>query len=74
VIFTKKNKKPHKLLVLERLNKAGMTGVFNYELAEQRVGGFRFSEYVRQLRQDGHNIVTYRVSGSTFKYAILEKE
>lgn len=69
-----RKKTTHKTKVLDCLNRAGMRGVPNHELAKQSVGGFRFSEYIRQLRKEGHDIITYRVSGSTFKYAILEKK
>lgn len=70
-----KKSKPHGEKVLNQLKKSGKYGVFGHDLAKQNVGGWRFGEYIRQLRSKGHVIDTVRISGNTTKYYLrTEKE
>lgn len=60
----------HKGRVLQILKEAGKIGVENWVLAEQRYGGFRFGEYIRQLREEGWHIETDRRTKGTFTYIL----
>lgn len=60
----------HKFRVLAILKKAGKKGVANYYLAQQEYGGFRFGEYIRQLRTEGWHIDTKRKTAGTYVYVL----
>lgn len=60
----------HRLRVLAVLKEAGKQGVANYYLAQQQYGGFRFGEYIRQLRVEGWHIKVLRRTQGTFIYIL----
>lgn len=67
-----KTKLTNEAKVLQALKKAGRYGLWGDELV--KVGTHRFSEYVRSLRADGHNIDCVRINGTTRRKYYLNDE
>lgn len=61
--------------ILTMLRKAKNRGVENYRFSQQRI--LRYSARIKDLRDDGHNIITERVklngrSTGVFRYTLIE--
>jgi predicted nucleotide-binding protein (sugar kinase/HSP70/actin superfamily) len=63
----------HEARILEALKQAGHYGLWTHELSKQTIGGHRFSEYIRMLRKDGHNIDKVRISNYEYKYYLVQE-
>lgn len=60
--------------ILAYLRLCGDHGAFNYELAKQSIGGLAWHRRITDLRQEGFDIVTIRISKGTFKYFLYESK
>lgn len=58
----------HEQRILQQLKKAGKYGCYGHELAKAGVGGLAWHRRITDLRKDGENIITVRISRGIFKY------
>lgn len=71
MFLTKPKHTSHEQRILNHLKKSGGHGAWSYELSKQSVGSWDWRKYISNLRKDGHNIVSVRVKGQTFKYYLV---
>lgn len=60
--------------ILNYLKKKGEYGAFGHELAHPSVGALAWHRRITDLRVDGHNIQSVRISGGNWKYYLSNEQ
>lgn len=68
MLFVKTKPVSREARILAYLKKCGHYGAFNHDLAKPGIGGLAWHRRITDLRKDGVNITTIRISKGVFKY------